>query len=452
MKIIEQFFKTITKPKFVITLIILTLIAAFMGVIIPQVSDKNPSYFEEWKLKSPLTFYIVNLFQFNRVYTSIWFLSLVFIIMLSLGYSLYSQVMRNMKRKDFILPAAVVWDFIDTKTVIEQENLIEFMKRRRYFMKSKSDDLLVFSKNSINRWGGVIFHSGLLLIVIAALVGLAFQKRGFVQIMDGEVFSGMHDDFLVKELGIFQKRFDIGFKTQLLKFHHEYWETDQVKDISSLVNIIDKDGNTTVRTITVNTPVKYKGINIYQSFDYGYGLTFVLKRLDDSETVTHFLLDRPDKRTKPFVAKTDFPQTPYIFKMKFYPDISMNSFHLGKPILYLQVLKGINNQIFEGLVIHGNVINIEGNLVRFHSILHWSGLIFVKSPDMSLAYAGFFISCIGASIIFLLPYKEIFISHKGAVVSLYGRTNRYKPLFEEEMEEIKREIKWKYEQRTTDSL
>ncbi len=440
MKIIERFFKTITKPKFVITLIILTLIATFIGAIVPQVSDKSPSYFEEWKLTSPNTFYIVNLLQLNRVYTSAWFLALVFIILLALGYSLYQQIKRNIKKREFAPPAAADWDFIDTETVIEQESLIRFMRGRRYFLKNRSSDVLVFSKNSINRWGGVIFHSGLFLIIIAALIGLAYQERGFVQVMEGEVFSGMHDDFLVRDLGVFQERFDVGFKTQLYKFNHEYWETDQIKDISSSVNIIDKDEKTKEKTINVNSPLRYNGINIYQSFDYGYALTFVLKRPDGSETVTHFLLDRPDRRTKPFVGKTDFPQTPYIFKMKFYPDISMNSFHLGKPILYLQVLKGMNNPVFEGLVIPGNVMNIEGNLVRFHGISHWSGLIYVKGVDMSIAYIGFFIICIGASIIFVLPHKEMFISQKGSVLSLYGRTNRYKPLFEEEMERIKEEL------------
>ena len=446
MKIIERFFKTITKPKFVITLIILTLIATFIGAIVPQVSDKSPSYFEEWKLTSPNTFYIVNLLQLNRVYTSAWFLALVFIILLALGYSLYQQIKRNIKKREFAPPAAADWDFIDTETVIEQESLIRFMRGRRYFLKNGRDDVLVFTKNSINRWGGVIFHSGLFLIIIAALVGLAFQERGFVQIMEGEVFSGMHDDFLVKDLGVFQERFDAGFKTQLYKFYHEYWETDQIKDISSSVNIIDKDGKTKEKTINVNSPLKYNGINIYQSFDYGYALTFALKRPDGSETVTHFLLDRPDRKTKPFMGKTDFPQTPYIFRMKFYPDISMNSFHLGKPILYLQVLKGMNNPVFEGLVIPGNVMNIEGNIVRFVNISHWSGLIYVKGVDMTIAYIGFFISCIGVSIIFLLPHKEMFISQKGSVLSLYGRPKRYKPLFEEEMKEIKKEIKEKYEQ------
>lgn len=451
---IHSFFKTITKPKFVIALIILTFIAALLGVLIPQTSIKSPSYFEDWKLKSPVTFYIVNLLQLNRVYTSVWFLSLVFIILLSLGYSIYVQVKRNIKVHDSLFTARKVHHGEQLMTI--DEKIIKFMRRKGYRLVHGSpsivsdanrqltmgdEGILAFSKNSINRWGGAIFHFGLFMIIIAAIIGLSFQKRGFVQVMEGEVFSGMHDDFLVKELGVFQKRFDVGFKTELLRFHHDYWETDQLKDISSFVNIINKDGKTKNETISVNSSVKYKGINIYQSFDYGYALTFVLKRPDGSETVAHLLLDRPDKRTRPFVGKTDFPQTSYIFKMKFYPDISMNSFHLGKPILYLQILKGINNTVFEGLIIPGNVINIEGNLVRFHSISQWSGLIYVKGVDMTIAYLGFFISCIGALIIFLLPHKEILISQKGSVLPLYGRTNRYKAIFEEEIEKIKEELR-----------
>lgn len=486
---IDSLFKTITKPRFIIALIVLTLIAVLLGVLIPQVSDKGPSYFEEWKLTSPKIFYIVNLLQLNRVYTSVWFLALVFIILLALGYSLYQQIKRNIKvhRSKFTVHDSWLMVHSDNEqSTINDERIIKFMKKKGYrlvqsspFMTHSSyeqstinnkrstvndEHVMVFSKNSISRWGGAVFHSGLFMIILAALVGLAFQKRGFVQVMEGEVFSGRHEDFLVRDLGVFQKRFDVGFKTQLYKFNHEYWETDQIKDISSLVAIIDKDGKTKEKTINVNSPLKYNGINIYQSFDYGYALTFVLKRPNGKETVTHFLLDRPDRKTKPFVGNSDFPQTPYIFKMKFYPDISMNSFYLGKPILYLQVFRQVhsspftvhgndertatNNRrltvsdelIFEGLVIPGNVMNIEGNLVRFHGISHWSGLIYVKGFDVSIAYIGFFISCIGASIIFLLPYKEIFISQKGSVLSLYGRTNRYNPLFKEEMEKIKEEL------------
>lgn len=424
-------------------------------MLVPQVSDKSPSYFEEWKLKSPKTFYIVNLLQLNRVYTSVWFLAIVFIILLSLGYCIYLQVKRNLKRKQFIPPAEGGWDLIDTGCIVEHDSLIKFMRKRRYKLVHSSSFIvrsnneqstmnnqqtLVFSKNSISRWGGVIFHSGLFLIIVAGIIALAFQERGFVRIMEGEVFSGRHDDFLVKELGVFESRFDVPFKTTLSQFNHEYWDTEQLKSISSSVILIDSKGNAYEDTIAVNNPVKYKGVNIYQSSNYGYALFFLLKRPDGSENGAIFLLDAPDRQTKPFKGSFDFPEIPYIFKIKFYPDISMNSFYLGRPILYLKVVKGVSQVIFDGLIIPGDVVNIEGNLLKFFNISSWSGLIYVKGFDMSIAYSGLFISCLGATIIFLLPHKEIFISQKGSVLSLYGRTNRYKPLFLEEVERIKGEI------------
>lgn len=467
MNIFSKFLKTLTKPKIIITLIILTLTAAFIGVLVPQVSDKSPSYFEEWRLNSPETFYIVKLLQLNRVYTSVWFLILVFIILLSLGYSIYLQIKRNLKvhgsRYNPPTPPLVKGgkggfsdELITVNSELPPDSLIKFMRKRRYKLVHSSSFIvrsnneqstmnnqrtLVFSKNSINRWGGTVFHSGLLLIIVAAIIGLSFQKRGFVQLMEGDVFSGRHDDFLVKELGVFQRQFDTGFKTHLSRFSHEYWDTDQIKAISSSIVLIDGNGNTYEDTLSPNHPVKYNGINIYQSSNYGYALSFALRSSDGRETVTHFMLDKPDEKTKPLVGSSDFPRTPYVFEMKFYPDISMNSFYLSRPILYLRVLKGISNVVFDGLIIPGDVINIEDSLLTFFNISSWSGLIYVKGFDMSIAYSGLFISCLGATIIFLLPHKEIFVSQKGPVLSLYGRTNRYKPLFEEEIKKIKQEIK-----------
>jgi len=441
MKPLKSLFITITRPRFIITLIILTLLAALIGVMVPQLSDRSPSYFERWKMKSPITFYIVNTLQLDGVYTSVWFLILVFIILLSLGYSIYLQILRSFKRKQFIPPAEDGWDSIDTLYTVEPDSLIRFMGKKGYVLKNKNDALLIFSKNSFSRWGAAIFHSGLFLLIVAAVIGLAFQKRGFVQLMEGDVFSGRHDDFLVRELGVFQRHFDTGFKTYLSRFRQEYWDTDQIKAISSSLVLIDDNGNTHEHTLSVNRLVRYNGINIYQSFNYGYTLSFVLKMPDGREIITHFMLDRPDKKTKPFAGTSDFPETPYIFNMKFYPDISMNSFYLGRPILNLRVLKGVGRMVFDGLIIPGDVVNVDGNLLRFFNISSWSGFIYVKGIDMSAAYLGFFISCLGATIMFLLPHKEVFISQKGPVLSLYGRTNRYKPLFLYELERIKMGIK-----------
>lgn len=482
-----QFFKTITKPKFVMTLILLTLIAAFIGVMIPQLSYKSPSYFEEWKLSSPKTFYIVDILQLNRVFTSVWFLSLVFIIILSLGYSLYSQVRRNLKRKDFVPPD---WDFIDNKTVIEQESLIRFMRKKQYklvhdkkmslrgaktpspvivskakqsherlgagFAISKSNEnqeiatpfglamtdsgrTFVFSKNSINKWGGVIFHSGLFLIIVAAIIGLAFQKRGFVQVMEGEAFSGRHEDFLVREFGVFQKRFDAGFKIHLSRFQHTYWDTGDIKSLESSV-AVTKGDTTADYNISVNSPLNINGVKVYQSSNYGYVLPFLLKSSTDKQVVTHFLLDRPDRIGRPAIGRSDFATTDYIFDMKFYPDITKPSFYPSKPILYLRVIER-GTPVFEGLLIPGQAIKVKNDILQFMSIRSWSGLIFAKNIGTNIAYAGFVIAITGMIINYLLPYKEIQLGIRGdSVISINGSTKRYHAMFEEELSNIKAEL------------
>ncbi|MBI4837960.1 MAG: cytochrome c biogenesis protein ResB, partial [Nitrospirae bacterium] len=323
---------------------------------------------------------------------------------------------------------------------LPQDGIIKFMKGKKYKL-IDADGKLIFIKNSFGKWGSAIFHSGLFLIIITAMAGLAFQKRGFVQVMEGEVFSGIHEDFLVRELGVFQRTFDAAFKSRLSKFSHEYWETDQVKSISSTVDLIDGNGTVYEETVTVNHPVKFKNVKIYQSFNYGYALSFIMKHQDGRETIAHFLLDHPDKKTKPFAGASDFPGTSYIFKMKFYPDISMNSFYPGRPILYLTVLKKASEVVFDGLIIPGNAVSVDGKLLRFFQILPWSGLIYVKSSGMLAAYIGFFISCLGAAVIFLFPYKEISISQRGSVLSLSGGTNRYSALFSEEVNAIGEELK-----------
>ncbi len=452
MKILEDFLTTIIKPKFIVTLIILTLLSAFAGVFGHQVSGKIPAYFEEWRLQSPKTFYIVSLLQLNRVYTSGWFLVLVFFILLSLGYSIYLQVRKNLRVSgpQFYNKSGGDGQYT-VNFELPQDSIIKFMRRKKYkliddikpsgFDKEDAGGRLIFIKNSFGRWGSTIFHSGLFLIIVAAVTGLALQKRGFVQVMEGEVFSGIHKDFLVRELGVFQKNFNTAFKSRLSEFRHEYWETDQVKSISSTIDLIDGKGSAYEETVTVNHPVKFMGVKIYQSFNYGYALSFIMKHQDGRETVTHFLLEHPDKKTKPFSGVSDFPGTAYVFKMKFYPDVSMNSFYPGNPILYLTVLKGAGEVVFDGLVIPGDAVSVDGNLLRFFQILPWSGLIYVTGTGMHIAYIGFFISCLGAAVIFLFPYKEISISREGSVLSLSGGTNRFRALFSEEINAIGEELK-----------
>ena len=475
--------KFLISPKTVISLIIITLVACLIGFFIPQITDKSPSYFALWKERSPYTFRIVDRLQLNRVYTSFWFLSLVVFMTVALGYSLYSQIKKNIQPKSPHPPFTQHrtgagftkggLEGIIREKVKLSEQIMRTFKKRRYRLSGfySENQQLVFTKNSIGRWSGVIFHLGLLLVIMSAITVLCFQKRGFVQLIEGDLFNGKENNFLVNNKGVFAGEFDTGFKTHLSKITHSYWEKGELKFLESAVTII-KGKETINNKLSINNPLLINDTNIYQSYDYGYTLSFVLKKPSGEEVVSHFNIDRAPTVYKPAIGKTDFPTTFYIFKMKFYPDVTNKSFYLTKPIVYLTVFEketfmsqrdtkdnennppsppfakggmgGLSEEkvVFDGLIIPGNAIKIKEDILYFADTRYWSGLTFVKNPGMFIAYIGFTIGILGCALMFLFPYKEIYLTlnTETGLYNITGTTKRYHAIFKEEMDEIKKEI------------
>lgn len=440
----------ITKPKFIITLIILTLIATFIGVLVPQVGDKSPSYFNEWELTSPKTFYIVNLLQFNRVYTSIWFLALVSVVGISLAITVRDQLLAGIKAQKYRgqpVSPEVFKNFSTlivpgTRELTSAAETIKSVLRTKGFKvchdNRNSLDTLVFSKNGSGRFGGAILHAGFLCVIVAALYNLAFHQRGVVQLMEAETFSGRNIDWLKTNRGLLAEDFNTGFQVHLKRFVPSYWDNDKIKSLESELNIIDETGVKDV-ILNVSSPVQYKHVTLYQSFHYGYVLTFVLTRQTGQPIATHFLLDAPGRRNKPFTGKTDFPTTDYIFDMKFYPNLTEPSFYLAFPCVDLTITKK-GRVLFRDRVLFNQQVIIGDEIFRFARIHYWSGISFVNSSELTLVYIGFTISIIGAFLIYFLIPKEMHIKiateGNNMLIKIRGRARKYQPLFADEFDRI----------------
>lgn len=96
--LIKKFFLIISKPKFVVFLIFLILFEIFLSFLIPQIAIYGPNYYEHLKIEKPFLYYIINILQLNRMYTSIWFLLPIFLALMSLGYTLYLLFTKNIKK------------------------------------------------------------------------------------------------------------------------------------------------------------------------------------------------------------------------------------------------------------------------------------------------------------------------------------------------------------------
>lgn len=447
MDFINKIKKLLISPRTVISLILFILAACLIAFFVPQIADKSPSYFELWKENNIYTYRFVDRLQLNRVFTSYWFFPLVVVAAASLAYSLFLQVKKNVRQD--LRHRSQITDHrtlsSESITISDRERvwINEVFQKRRYHEKKAAGGGLsfVFKKNSIGRWGGVIFHFGLLIIIISGILVLCLQKRGFIQLMEGETFDGKEINFLALEKGAFAGEFSTGFDTNLLKLDHSYYDSIKLRSLESSI-VVDRDRDKVMQKISANNPLFIENTGIYQSNDYGYTLTFLLQRPSGDKIVSHFNIDKSSNIAKPAEGMSDFPATDYAFKMKFVPDISYKSFYLSTPILYLTVLKK-GDAVFNGLVIPGDAVKINEDVLNLINMRLWSGLIFVYNPGIFMAYIGFAVGILGAAILFLVPYKEIhvIINPLTGGSEFSGVTNRFQALFHEELEEIKSEMK-----------
>jgi cytochrome c biogenesis protein ResB len=449
MQKIKRFFLS---RKTILFLISAVGISCLVGSTIPQVARKPAQFFETWKAKSPIIYKLVDLLQVNQVYTSIWFLVLVALIACSLALTIYFQskeliksrrpAQRKISQGSFkhyhVLKSVQSPELKGEKFTHEIEGVLKDDGYRSCLV-TEGNRYHVFDKNSWGRWGSVIFHMGLLFMVVAALYNVAFHKRGIIQLIQTDTFQGKNKDWGGKWIGVFAGDFDLGFQVCLEKFVPTYWENDQVKTLESSLRIIDEKGGVEKSLLSRGSPVRFKGTRIYQSRNYGYALGFVLKGEDGKEDQTHFFLKAPEKKDQPFARTVGIPGTDYVLDMTFYPDLTKPSFHVTLPGMHLTVTEK-GEQRFKGRVLYSQRARINKDTLTFAQINYWTELLFVKNDGVPLVYLGFASGVLGALLIFMLPYKKVHlkVAEEGEYVRLYigGHTKRYQTLFAEEFKEL----------------
>ncbi len=403
--------KILTAPKTVILLLCLLLIACLAGALIPQSANTPSSFFEAWRMEHPVSFQLAVWFQLNRIFSSFWFLLLVLLMLFSITLSLQGQF-----RKAWRACAAAPPLFPLTPEVVFPTDAFDAAALRKRFAKrgfqkethhQENAEGLIFFKNRRNVWGGVIFHGGMLLLILAALLTVAFQKRGFVQLIEGDSFSGRQEDFLSCENGIFSGRFDPGFGIQLEKLSHSYWDTGELKELKSDV-IIERRGLSVKKSLTRGKSIDIGGVSVSQSAHFGYTLKISLSTEGTEGLPTYFSLDMAPAG-RPLTGRSDFPTTDYILEMAFTPDRSGRSPYPLDPSLQLRFMTG-EKEAGRAVLKPGEEALVGESRFRFEEIRNWSGLRLTENRFVILIYGGLLLNVLGVFMIFFFAPQEILVS------------------------------------------
>ncbi len=309
----QNLYELLSSMRFAISLLTVLAIASIIGTVLKQ-NEPYPNYIMQFGQFWFQTFEMLGLYD---VYHSSWFLTILAFLILSTSLCIYRNtplMLREMRSfrehatenslRAFSHQAEYTTSLpADTLTHRLGKYLLGQGFRAKLGAPGESGDILIAAKSgSYHRIGYLLTHTAIVVICLGGLIDgniplkaqqlLGWKKietrdiperevsaasrlspanlsfRGGVTIPEGAgadvIFINIADGYLVQ---------DLPFDIMLKKFRVEHYPTGQPKSFESDITLIDKATKESVsRTISVNHPLVYKGIAIYQA-SFGDGGT-----------------------------------------------------------------------------------------------------------------------------------------------------------------------------------
>lgn len=305
--IIDRIWNFFSSVKIAIYLIVITFITAMLGTIYPQentfINLPDPaSYYQETYGTLGKIYYLLGL---SHTYESWWFIGLLVMIGTSLVICsldrvlpLYRALKKQQIRKhhQFILrQKAVYQDRIEGDAKEWVASYGEALKKKGYkvHFEEGTGTALLAEKNRFSRWGPYINHIGLILFLLAILARSipGWQMDAYISVPDGDTVQIAGTNYYLKS-----EKFTVEFYTDD-ELPDELKGTARAKKYETKAILYEcvSDCNDPLKEpvleevkkddITVNHPLTYKGLKLYQfDFDLTPRLNSVKPVLVDKRT------------------------------------------------------------------------------------------------------------------------------------------------------------------------
>jgi cytochrome c biogenesis protein len=256
------------------------------GTIIPQ-GESPEYYFQNYSDGKPvlgfLTWQWVLGLSFDHIYTAPYFLGLLLLLAFSLVACTSSRQLPMVKvarRWSFLKSekAILQMDVTDTLPHARVEDIGTLLSAQGYEVFARGPSLYAF-KGLAGRLAPIGVHAALLLIMAGGTLSAIGGYHGTVMVPQGLDFQ-LSD--ALRPMGILSMPSDVlNNNVHVDKFYIDYRPTGEVGQFHSDLSIVNLDNQTVFsNSISVNSPLKYKGVTIYQS---DWAISAVQVRVDGSE-------------------------------------------------------------------------------------------------------------------------------------------------------------------------
>lgn len=413
-----------TDLKFAIFLLLLIAAGSSIGSFIEQ--DESKQFYEDfYSSSSPLYGFVdssfILRFGLDHVYRTWWFLLLLLFLAISLlSCTVTRQFPLFLISKDFFFKQRNK-SFVSLPFFVRlrsfyylNERLLQKVQQLNYSIYQRSRTLYAY-KGLLGRLSPIFVHFSLLLILGGSAFGSIQNFKAQELLPKGELFH-------------IQNPIAIGWSTSLPSFStrvNDFWvdyNDGKIRQFYSDLSVLDNFGKEQKhQTISVNNPLHYQSVDIYQS-DWG------LIGLRSYDYVNQKVLEYPlfplAGKTKTWITWITVPNSP------------------TQSLVYTLIFDQLEQTFLlyddEGLFLDQKGIgDFLSPTFQVIESLPSTGLLLKYDPSIPVLYAGFAFLMI-TTLISYLPYTQIWIVTQSTYCWFGAVTNRGKIQLEIEFERLLR--------------
>ena len=432
--------------------LLLTLAAtSIIGTIIPQ--SESLQYYEKMFGSFFSNFiYFLGIFD---VYHSTWFRLLILLLCLNIIICSVEKLQHVIKivRAYPSFQASKFRSLKTSKTFLINGSLDNLKhnhfriiaKKYRYCEITTLDNsfCIYAEKGRWTRLGVYAVHISVIFMLVGGLIGSIFGFEGYINILEGESAN----QIALKKGNQAHK---LPFTIRCDKFSVSFYDSGQPKEYKSKLTILKNNKEVIHKEIVVNQPLRYKGINIFQS-NYG-----VMPKSYLNNSPNEIILNFENKETHMIYeisatigSSYTLPEGAGTFTIKDYKSESSFGGHDLGPTLFILLSenkksKSANNSRmviiplkypnFDKMRQGEFVISVSNSEDFLHNEdskdNYYTGLQVTSDPGVLFVYSGFFIMLIGIYITFFMAHERIFLeaNKKDHLIEVFvsGSTNKNK--------------------------
>jgi len=428
---IDRLWKAFASVKMTIVLLLSLAATSIIGTLIPQ-NEAPAAYFEAFGAFFYRIFSLLGLFD---MYHSWWFRTLILLLVVNIVVCSIDRLQATWKIIFVRRPNFNVARYRQLKNRLEfsydgggekLKALYQPVMARRYRYHRTEETAEGFAiygeRGRWTRLGVYVVHFSVVALLIGGLIGSIFGFDGFVNIAEGESIQSI-------QLNNSNQRQPLGFEVRCDDFSVSFYDTGAPKEFRSRLTILKQGKVVEQKDIIVNDPLRFEGINFFQS---SYG------QLPPNEVI----LNITSNATGKVYSKRAAINTPVVM-----PE-DMGTFVLQKFTSQADFRGHSIGEAFVGLLTPPNGSPVEITLpLKFPSFdrmrrgrefiaiadfvpHYYTGLQVTRDPGIWVVYAGFILMIIGIYFTFFMSHQQVCVDvitqGKKSRIMVSGTSNKNK--------------------------